>query len=69
MAKRYLVDLRGLSPADRKSTFEMIDGFSFVAARVFGESGLEYADVIWDRPEPFPTSPVFPHGCPYQEIT
>lgn len=69
MAKQYLVDLRSLPDRERQAAFEMIDGFSFVAVRVFGKSGLEYADVIWDRPEPFPTSPVFPLGCSYREVT
>lgn len=68
MAKRYIVDLRGLDPADRKAAYEKIDGYSFMTIRVLGETGLEGADVIWDSPEDFPTLPIFPHGCPYQEI-
>ena len=67
MAKRYTVDLRSLSPAERKDAFELMDGFSFMADEIFGESGLEGAVVYWDRQEDFPTSPVFPRGCPYRE--
>lgn len=68
MAKRYIVDLRSLEPAERKAAYEQIDGFSFSTSQVIGEMGLEGADVIWDSPEDFSTSPVFPHGCPYREV-
>ena len=67
MAKRYTVDLRILSPAEREAAFELMDSFSFQASRIFGESGLEGAVVNWDRQEDFPTSPIFPNGCAFWE--
>lgn len=67
MAKRYTVDLRSLSPAEREAAFELMDSFSFQASCVFGKSGLEGAVVVWDRQEDFPTSPVFPNGCTFRE--
>lgn len=65
--KRYTVDLRGLNPDERQAAFDLMDGFSFMANEIFGESGLEGAVVHWDRKEDFPTSPVFPRGGPFRE--
>ena len=68
MAKRYIVDLRSLPPAERLNAFNRIEMQAFLATEWFGESGLEGADVIWDSSEDFPTSQAFPRGCSYQEI-
>lgn len=69
MAKRYIVDLRTLDTAERAAAYELIDGLSFMASRIMGETGLEGADIIWSSTEDFPTSPAFPHGCSYREIS
>lgn len=66
--KRYLVDLRSLSPEKREAAYELIDNASFVTSMVLGDSGLEYADVYWTSSEDFVSSPVFPRGCTYREI-
>lgn len=68
MAKRYIVDFRHLSREERTAAFELIDRLAFMTTRIPGKTGLEGADVIWDREEDFPTSPAFPAGCPYQEV-
>ena len=68
MGKPDIVDLRGLSPAEREAAYKQIDGFSFSTDRILGETGLEAAEVLWDLPEDFPTSPAFPSGCPYREV-
>lgn len=68
MARRYIVDLRGLNPVERKAAYDQIDRFSFMAVQIVGETGLEGVDVTWDSSEDFPTSPIFPRGCPYREV-
>ena len=68
MAKRYIVDLRSLSPADRGAAFEQIDKYAFTATMVIGQSGLEAVELIWDSKENFATSPALPVGCPWREI-
>lgn len=67
--KVYRVDLTSLEPSDRMQAYELMDNFSFFASMVLGASGLEGAVVHWESQEDFPTSPVFPKGCPYQLIS
>ena len=61
---QYVVDLRRLSPAERESAFQALQDYSFLAVRVFGETGLESVNVTWTSTEDFKTSPVYPKGCP-----
>lgn len=67
MLKKYVVDLRGLAPEDRIAAFKKMDSFAFLSSEIIAETGLEGAEIFWDLPEDFLTSPAFPVGCPYQE--
>lgn len=66
--KLYAVDLRGLEPSERLVAAERIDGFAFQMTQTFGANGLEGLEVYWDSNEDFPSSAVFPTGCPYRLI-
>lgn len=66
--KKYRVDLTPLEPADRARAYDLIDGYAFITSMVLGASGLEGAVVYWESCEDFPSSPVYPKGCPYQLI-
>lgn len=67
MAKRYIVDLRNLDPAKREVALKQIGGFAFLTTPIFGETGLEQVDVIWDSKDDFTSSSCFPSGCKYYE--
>lgn len=68
MTKRYLVDLRSLTPEQRERAFLQMEQVAFLATRVLGPSGLEQVTVAWDLEEDFPTSALVPSGCPCREI-
>lgn len=68
MAKRYIVDLRPLSPEKREEAYNLINSFSFMCNKIFGENGLEGADVIWDLQEDFTQSSALPKGCPCRQL-
>lgn len=67
MLRKYVVDLRSLAPEDRITAFKRMDSFAFLSSEIIGETGLEGAEIFWDSPEDFLTSPVFPSGCPCRE--
>lgn len=69
MLKRYLVDLRELTPEERETVRERLDGMAFmVCDRYSGSHGLVALEVFWDRSEDFFSSPVFPSSCHCIEI-
>ncbi len=68
MAKRYIVDLRNLEPTKREAAYQQLDTLAFMVTRIFGTTGFEFADVIWDSSDDFTTSPALPHNCPYKEM-
>ena len=67
MAKRYVVDLRSLTPAEKKAAIERLERVSFMVTPVFENNTVTAAEVIWDSPENFATSPALPVGCLWQE--
>lgn len=67
--KVYRVDLTSLDPVDRVRAYDLIDGYAFITSMVLGSNGLEGAVVYWESQEDFPSSPVYPNGCPYQLIS
>jgi len=69
MATRYRVDLTSLSLTDRQVAFQNMKTVAWGVYQVLGPSGLEGVDVIWDLPDDFQTSPVFPKGCRCIKLT
>ena len=46
MAKRYVVDLRSLTPAEKKAAIERLERVSFMVTPVFENNTVTAAEVI-----------------------
>lgn len=69
MLKRYMIDVRELSPEEKEAVRTRVEGFAFMVSDVFGgPKGLIGLEVFWDRKEDFLTSPICPANCHCMEI-
>jgi len=64
MLKRYIVDLRDLTPEEKETVRERLEGVAFMVCDMLsGSQGLVALQVYWDSKEDFFSSPVFPSKC------
>lgn len=68
MSKMYRIDLCSLSPAERETVYEQIDGVAFMVSRVSGTGGLEAIDVFWTAEDDFLSSKLIPPGCSCRQL-
>ena len=68
MLKRYLVDLRELTPEEKEAVQERLEWMAFMVCERYSRQGLVALEVFWDRSEDFFASPVFPSNCHCLEI-
>lgn len=66
--KKYRVDLRGLTPAEREAVYKQIDSLAFMTDRVLGSTGLEAIEVFWTAEDDFTSSELIPPGCSCYQI-
>lgn len=60
---QYIVDLTPLEHAKREEAYALLRDFSFAATRIINNRELEAAQITWNSPEDFESSPIFPKGC------
>lgn len=60
--KKYRVDLRGLTPAEREAVYKQIDSLAFMTDRVLGSTGLEAMDVFLKADDEPSLSQAHPSG-------
>lgn len=69
MAKRYIVDVRDLTPEEREAVRDRLEGWAFMVCNQYrGDFELIAFEVIWDRQEDFLSSSVCPSHCHCFEI-
>lgn len=61
--KKYRVDLRGLTPAEREAVYKQIDSLAFMTEMIMGPTGLEAIEVFWTAEDDFTSSELIPPGC------
>lgn len=66
--KKYRVDLRGLTTAEREAVYKQIDSLAFMTDRVLGSTGLEAMDVFLKADDEPSLSKLIPPGCSYTPI-
>ena len=66
--KKYRVDLRGLTPAEREAVYKQIDSLAFMTDRALGSTGLEAMDVFLKADDEPSLSKLIPPGCSCYQI-